>query len=314
MAATRLYEAPFASGQSFLFCLFLPFSPWPPSLSSSSFSFFASYAILDRSGKDPPRVALHESVVDKESVKLALRQHYPAGYRYLGCPVISSRVRSTVLLAARAPQRKLIALRATVPSSGTGPSTRSCPTAASPVLTRGYSPCDPIRGIPLGATTCRRSRALIASSVYSEKDRRLLLFHSLCSFDSHSLHTRTHTRARASMHSRIHIYIYIYTYIRSHARARERSVPPVPLAPIHPQRSLSLSLSRTLCPPSLLLPLPRFLVQPSFALFPPRRPDVSPSEQRSRHKGSFVGKRQAETSAHARVSLSSTLSTSPPLF
>lgn len=51
---------------------------------------------LDRSGKDPPRVALHEGVVDEESVKLALRQHYLAGYRYLGSLVISSRVRPTV--------------------------------------------------------------------------------------------------------------------------------------------------------------------------------------------------------------------------
>lgn len=82
-----------------------------PSCSSSSSSFassFSSYfsfsftsfsfsSILHRSGKDPPRVALHERVVDEESVKLALRQHYPAGYRYLGCLVISSRVRSTTV-------------------------------------------------------------------------------------------------------------------------------------------------------------------------------------------------------------------------
>lgn len=67
----------------FFFCLFSYFS--------SSF-----FSILHRSGKDPPRVALHERVVDEESVKLALRQHYPAGYRYLGCLVISSRVRPPV--------------------------------------------------------------------------------------------------------------------------------------------------------------------------------------------------------------------------
>ncbi|KAL6255841.1 hypothetical protein P5V15_013083 [Pogonomyrmex californicus] len=40
---------------------------------SFSFSFsFSSFSILHRSGKDPPRVALHERVVDEESVKLAL--------------------------------------------------------------------------------------------------------------------------------------------------------------------------------------------------------------------------------------------------
>ena len=64
---------------------------------SFSFTSFSFSSILHRSGKDPPRVALHERVVDEESVKLALRQHYPAGYRYFGCLVISSRVRSTTV-------------------------------------------------------------------------------------------------------------------------------------------------------------------------------------------------------------------------
>jgi hypothetical protein len=63
--------------------------------SSCTSSSSSSSSILHRSGKDPPRVALHERVVDEESVKLALRQHYPAGYRYLGRLVISPRVRPT---------------------------------------------------------------------------------------------------------------------------------------------------------------------------------------------------------------------------
>lgn len=61
-----------------------PLLPFP---ATCLFSFFS---VVHRSGKDPPRVALHERVVDEESVKLALRQHYLAGYRCLGCLVISS--------------------------------------------------------------------------------------------------------------------------------------------------------------------------------------------------------------------------------
>jgi len=71
------------------------FSSSSSSISSSCTSSSSSSSILHRSGKDPPRVALHERVVDEESVKLALRQHYPAGYRYLGRLVISPRVRPT---------------------------------------------------------------------------------------------------------------------------------------------------------------------------------------------------------------------------
>lgn len=229
---------------------------------SSFFSYVSSFAILHRSGKDPPRVALHESVVDKESVKLALRQHYPAGYRCLGCLVISSRVRPTVLLATRAPQRKLIALRATVPSSGTGPSppppppsTRSCPTAASPVLTRGYSPCDPIRrmslcALPLVAVLFRDLTTLRASSTRNEgripSATRILLFHSLCSFvetlsplhaptHTHThIHTRTWAHARARARAYTHVYIYIRSDAGDRARARQRSVLLAPLTRIHP--------------------------------------------------------------------------------
>lgn len=72
------------------------FSSSSSSTSSSSSSFFSSSFTIHRSGKDPPRVALHKRVVDEESVELALRQHYPADYRYPGRPVISFRVRSTV--------------------------------------------------------------------------------------------------------------------------------------------------------------------------------------------------------------------------
>lgn len=86
-------SAPLPSSPRVLLLLLLLSSlSCPPT--SLSFSF--SFSFLHRSGKDPPRVALHERVVDEESVKLALRQHYPAGYRYLGCLVISSRVRPTV--------------------------------------------------------------------------------------------------------------------------------------------------------------------------------------------------------------------------
>jgi len=117
-------------------------------------------------------------------------------------------------------------------------------------------------------------------------------------------HTHIHTRARASIHT--------HTLGRGQSRARARTIrsprPSCSDPPLEAALSLSLSLSRTRCPPSLPLlshlpPLPRFLVQPSFALFPPRRPDVSPSKQRGRHKGSLVGKRQAEAFAHARLSL-----------
>lgn len=81
-----------SSPRVLLLLLLLSSLSCPPT--SLSFSF--SFSFLHRSGKDPPRVALHERVVDEESVKLALRQHYPAGYRYLGCLLISSRVRPTV--------------------------------------------------------------------------------------------------------------------------------------------------------------------------------------------------------------------------
>lgn len=74
-----------------LLSLFLPLPLYFPACSySCDFSLFSFFSVVDRSGKDPPRVALHEGVVDEESIKLALRQHYLAGYRCLGCLVISS--------------------------------------------------------------------------------------------------------------------------------------------------------------------------------------------------------------------------------
>lgn len=85
-------------------------------------------SVLHRSGKDPPRVALHKRVVDKESVKLALRQHYLAGYRYLAAVVISS----FPPVSPPASQRKLIALRATVPSWGTDPTRSTTRIAVTP--------------------------------------------------------------------------------------------------------------------------------------------------------------------------------------
>lgn len=100
-----IFLSPRSPSLSFLFTVSAFTSSFPSCSSSASFfSFLSSYflslsfsfSFLHRSGKDPPRVALHERVVDEESVKLALRQHYPAGYRYLGCLVISSRVRPTV--------------------------------------------------------------------------------------------------------------------------------------------------------------------------------------------------------------------------
>lgn len=94
-----IFPSLFFSSSLFLFFFTVNTYSFSYSSSASSFFFFFSYfsfSILHRSGKDPPRVALHERVVDEESVKLALRQHYPAGYRYLGCLVISSRVRPTV--------------------------------------------------------------------------------------------------------------------------------------------------------------------------------------------------------------------------
>lgn len=87
-------SAPLPSPRVLLLLLLLSSLSYPPTSLSLSLSF--SFSFLHRNGKDPPRVALHERVVDEESVKLALRQHYPAGYRYLGCLVISSRVRPTV--------------------------------------------------------------------------------------------------------------------------------------------------------------------------------------------------------------------------
>lgn len=197
--------------------------------------------------------------MDKESVKLALRQHYPAGYRYLGCLVISSRVRPTVLLAARAPQRKLIALRATVPSSGTGPSTRSCPTAASPVLTRGYSPCDPIRGIPLRATTCRRSRALncLRGSGGSFFSTPFVLSSTLTAARS-----TVHTRARA----RVYTHIHAYGRTRPITRARANDPFSSSLSLQTSLSGLSLFLSRTLRPPSLPLPPTTTTLSPTPSL------------------------------------------------
>lgn len=69
---------------------------FPSILGAPLLDFVFSLLHLHRSGKDPPRVALHKRVVDEESIELALRQHYPADYRYPGRPVISSRVRPTV--------------------------------------------------------------------------------------------------------------------------------------------------------------------------------------------------------------------------
>lgn len=158
--------------------------------------------------------------------------------------------------------------------------------------------------MPLRVAARRRSRTL---GLPTARDRRRLLLRSLCSFvdshrctllHTHAPHTHIHTRARASVHTN--------TLGRGQSRARARTIrSPRPSCSDPPlEASLSLSLSNAVSSFSHLPPLPpRFLVQPSFALFPPRRPDVSPSKRRGRHKGSLVGKRQAEAFAHARLSL-----------
>lgn len=261
--------------------------------------------------------------MDKESVKLALRQHYPAGYRYLGCPVISSRVRPTVLLAARAPQRKLIALRATVPSSGTGPSTRSCPTAASPVLTRGYSPCDPIRGIPL--SRYHLSPFSRSSTAYSEGPADpsfpLPLFFRRLS----PLHAPTHTP-----HTHTHIYTHkrVYTRIRSDVanRARARANDPFSSSlllrsSLKASLSLSLSLERGVLLRYLSYPTYHHSLAHSlaFSFNPPSLlsllgvPTSLPRSNAAGTKGRSLVNARPRPSL-TRGFLSSTLSANSPLF
>lgn len=215
----------------------------------SSSSYASSLAVLHRSGEDPPRVALHESVVDKESVKLALRQHYPAGYRYLGCLVIfvsrpsygpTSRPRAATKIDrvardgpflgdrpvdAFVSDRRVARVDAGLLSLRVSAAKGDASPLLAPSFLRLYS-----EGPPPGPSFFFFffSAPFVLSSTLAARSPT----------HARTAHTRTHARAREHTHA------YART-AANRARARERSVLPVPLAPILP-----LSLSRTLCPPS----------------------------------------------------------------
>lgn len=139
--------------------------------------------------------------------------------------------------SARAPQRKLIALRATVPSSGTGPSTRSYPVRVARV---GAVVLLSLPYVQLGtcrATTSRRSRC--ALNCPPRGTVRVLLFHSLCSVADSLRGTLVHTHARAhtGLYTRRTRTLRVHTVAptrRARARAHQRSF------------SLSLSLQPSL--------------------------------------------------------------------
>lgn len=190
-----------------LSCLFL--------LASGSYtSFFSS--VLHRSGKDPPRVALHERVVDEESVKLALRQHHSAGYRYLVCLVISSRLSYDLSNCPRDATKIDRVARDGPFLGGTGPRHEFISCRAVRVVTEIFSlrPFTQLSLLLINAFPLRSAYTVrIKGTVFG-----IPLFHSLCSsitfIPSETHYTHTHMRARAYTHY-IHTHKRMYVYTES---------------------------------------------------------------------------------------------------